>query len=158
MLYVGVAALTGSVLARGRFMRTVLPPTFFLIAFDHFLPKTSHNLREYLGEVETHYFPSVAEKHATARAHTAMTFERIRFAWHDGLESAEVGVGKVVKAIEETTGLKVAEALGTGRSVAKRAEVEVQHLVRDLAHKPEEVGHKAEEVKDTVVEEIERRV
>ncbi|KAI0031920.1 apolipo protein O-domain-containing protein [Vararia minispora EC-137] len=159
LLYVGVAALTGSVIARGRFTRFVLPPAFFYFSFDHFLPKTSHNLKEYLGEVETHYFPVFAQKHATARAHTAMSIERLKSGWQSGLETAEEGVGKVVRAVEETTGLKVAEALGKSRTIADKAEVEVEHLVQDLTHNAREgkTEKKPDEAMDTATE-VKRQV
>ena len=74
ILYVGVATLTGSVLARNRiFWRLTLPPALFILSLNHFLPKTSHNVLSYLGSLEDAHFPTLSEKHEIAKAHSAMT-------------------------------------------------------------------------------------
>ena len=76
-LYVGVAALTGSVLARqrGLFLRFLLPPTLFVLSMNHFLPKTTQNISDYVMSLEREYAPGFAHTHETAIAHTAMTWE-----------------------------------------------------------------------------------
>ena len=73
LLYIGVATLTGSILARNRMLitRLILPPVSFVASAKYFLPRTSHNL--YLGSVEDTLFPDFAEKHYIAKAHSSMT-------------------------------------------------------------------------------------
>jgi len=140
LLYVGVATLSGSVLARGRglFCRTTVPPVLLVLSLNHFLPKTTHNLRTYGGELEERYFPTFSEKHAIGQAHALMAWEQTKESWHNGVEKVEAGAGRIFKMIEETTGLKVAEALGAGRTLVKKTEVEVASAVHDIAHKAQE--------------------
>ena len=165
LLYVGVSALTGSILARNRsmFVRFALPPTLLLLSFDHFLPKTYHNLSSYLGTLEDKYFPAVAEKHDIAKAHTAITWERIKDATRDGRATLGGSVEKVVHKAQDTTGLKFAEALGWGKGVsdkalvaakeiveqAKEVEQNVEHVVgeklAEVTHRTEEPAEKVEE-------------
>ena len=74
ILYVGVATLTGSDLARDRiFWRLTLPPALLILSLTHFLPKTSHNVSSYLVSLENAHVPTLAEKHEIAKAHSAMT-------------------------------------------------------------------------------------
>lgn len=147
LLYVGVSALTGSILARNRsiFVRFALPPTLLLLSFDHFLPKTYHNLSSYLGSLEDRYIPAVAEKHDIAKAHTAMTWERIRDATKDGRATLGGGVENVVHKAQDTTGLKFKEALGWGRGVSDKALVAAKEIVEQAKEVEREVGHVVEE-------------
>ena len=174
VLYVGVSALTGSILARNRsiFMRFALPPTLLLLSFDHFLPKTYHNLSSYLGSLEDKYLPAVAEKHDVAKAHTAMTWERIMDATRDGRATLGGGVESVVHKAQDTTGLKFTEALGWGKGVsdkalvaakeiveqAKEVEQKVEHVVEEklaeVTHQAEEQVEKVEEKKDIEVKRL----
>jgi organizing structure protein 2 len=137
LLYVGVASLSGSILARNRslFARLSLPPTFFLLSFNHFLPKTSHNVSAYAGALEEAHLPTLAQKHAVAIAHAHMTWERVRAAGVGGRDAVQEGLGGAVRKIQELTGLKVHEALGRGVTTAseavEKAEEEAQKPVRD---------------------------
>jgi organizing structure protein 2 len=72
VLYVGVASLTGSILARNRsiFSRVLLPPALFYLSFKYFLPKTTQNVSAYAGSLEEKHFPALAQKHAVAIAHS----------------------------------------------------------------------------------------
>ena len=113
ILYVGVATLTGSVLARNRiFWRLTLPPALFILSLNHFLPKTSHNVSSYLGSLEDAHFPTLAEKHEIAKAHSAMTWQRIKDATQNGRETFSEGVASLVGKVEAATGLKLRETLG----------------------------------------------
>jgi len=174
LLYVGVSALTGSILARNRsiFTRFVLPPTLLLLSFDHFLPKTYHNLSSYLGSLEDKHLPAVAEKHDIAKAHTAMTWERIKDATKDGRATLGSGVENVVHKAQDSTGLRFTEALGWGRGVsdkalvaakqiveqAKEVEQKVEHVVEEklaeITHQTEEQVEKVEEKKETEVKRL----
>jgi organizing structure protein 2 len=81
-LYVGVATLSGSIVARNRILptRLLLPPIFLMTTAQHFLPKTTHNFSAYLGSLEDKYFPTVSQKHEIAKAHSAMTWQRVKEA------------------------------------------------------------------------------
>ena len=74
-LYVSVALLSGSILARDRsvFLRILIPPTFFLL-------KVTQNVSAYAGTLEEEHFPSLVQKHAVAIAHNYMMRERVRAA------------------------------------------------------------------------------
>lgn len=150
VLYIGVAALTGSVLARGRALpiRLLLPPTLLVASSYHFLPKTSTNISDYLGSLEDQYFPTLAEKHAIANAHTAMTWERIKDAASSGRTSLEGGVGTVVEQIQSTTGLKIREALSSARTQANEtvhaAQEKTQEAAKVVQEKVEQAAHAAE--------------
>jgi len=147
LLYVGVSALTGSILARNRsiFVRFALPPTLLLLSFDHFLPKTSHNLSSYLGSLEDKYLPAFAQKHDIANAHTAMTWERIRDTTKDGRATFGSGVENMVHKAQGATGLKFAEALGWGKGVSDKALVAAKEIVEQAKEVEQKVEHVVEE-------------
>ena len=111
ILYVGIATLTGSIIARNRTLPTrfLLPPTLFLISMN-FLPRTSHNISTYLGSLEDEHFPNVAEKHRVANAHTRMTWERMKEGVDGGMALAEKGANTLVGKLQDWTGLKLREA------------------------------------------------
>jgi len=71
----------------------------------------------YAGSLEEKHFPTLAQKHAVAIAHTHMTLERIREAGISGRDKFQYGLGSAVRKIQELTGLKVEEALGHKTSV-----------------------------------------
>jgi MICOS complex subunit MIC26 len=155
LLYVGVSALTGSILARNRsiLIRFALPPTLLLLSFDHFLPKTYHNLSSYLGTLEDKYLPAVAEKHDVAKAHTAMTWGRIKDATKDGRATLGGGVERVVHKAQDTTGLKFTEVLGWGNGVSNKALV----AAKDIVEQAKEVEQKVEHVVEEKLVEVTRR-
>ncbi|KAK7046110.1 hypothetical protein VNI00_007112 [Paramarasmius palmivorus] len=140
ILYVGVATLSGSIIARNRALpiRFITPPVLLALSMNHFLPKTTANLSEYLGNLEETYFPTLAQKHAVANAHTAMTWEMIKNATANGRESVTKGVENAVGKIEETTGLKLKETLGLGKELSKQAEGRVLQAVKAAEVKFEE--------------------
>ncbi|KAH8081340.1 apolipo protein O-domain-containing protein [Cristinia sonorae] len=146
ILYVGVATLTGSIIARNRFIgtRLLLPPTLFLLSLNHFLPKTSHNLSAYFSSLEQTYFPALAEKHAIANAHASMTWERAKEATKDGRETLSGGVVALVGKLQDATGLKLRESLGLGQKAVENAQLVVE---REVVEAKEAVERKAEEVK-----------
>lgn len=160
LLYVGVSALTGSILARNRsiFMRFALPPTLLLLSFDHFLPKTYHNLFSYLGSLEDKYLPAVAEKHDTAKAHSMMTWERIKDATKDGRATLGSGVENVVHKAQDTTGLRFTEALGWGKGVSDKALVAAKQIVEQAKEVEQKVEHAVEERLAEVTQQAEEQV
>ena len=158
ILYVGVATLTGSVLARNRiFWRLTLPPALFILSLNHFLPKTSHNVSSYLGSLEDAHFPTLSEKHEIAKAHSAMTWERIKDATQNGRETFSEGIASLVGKVEAATGLKLCETLGwrTARAEA-RGEMHAKQVLQNVEASAQTAqaatGKKAEEIKEVVEE------
>jgi len=159
LLYVGVATLTGSILARNRMLatRVVLPPMFFYFSAKQFLPETTANLTSYLGSLEETYFPTLAEKHDIANAHTRMTWERIKETSQHGRHwvnrRAEVAVDKV----QEVTGLKLKETLGW--NLKHEGIQRVGEAASNIAKKAEDVkatlDERVEETKDQAMKKVE---
>jgi organizing structure protein 2 len=114
ILYVGVATLTGSIVSRNRLLptRLFLPPLFFLLTFNHFLPKTSHNISLYASELEERYAPSLKEKHDIANTHTRMTWEKLKAATREGREAVGSAAEGTIGRLQDMTGLKLREGLG----------------------------------------------
>ena len=139
-------------------MRFALPPTLLLLSFDHFLPKTYHNLSSYLGSLEDKYIPVVAEKHDIAKAHTAMTWERIRDATKDGRASLGGGVENAVHKAQDATGLKFTEALGWGKGVSDKALVAAKQIVEQAKEVEQKVEHAVEEKLTEVTHQAEEQV
>jgi organizing structure protein 2 len=123
ILYVGVATLTGSIISRNRLLATrlFLPPLFFILSLNQFLPKTSHNLSLYISELEERYTPSLKEKHDIANAHARMTWERAKEATRDGREGVGRAAESVVGRLQDATGLKLRESLGWSQNVLQKA-------------------------------------
>ncbi|GAA5916360.1 hypothetical protein JCM5296_003095 [Sporobolomyces johnsonii] len=68
-LYVTVATLAGSILARNRslLLRATLPPAFLLVSLHHFLPHTARNVGAKAEELEADYAPQLRKwRHALA--------------------------------------------------------------------------------------------
>ncbi|KAF7759912.1 hypothetical protein Agabi119p4_11607 [Agaricus bisporus var. burnettii] len=161
LLYVGVATLTGSILARNRrpITRLILPPVFFAVSAKHFLPKTTHNLSDYLGSIEDAHLPAFAEKHEIAKQHSAMTWDRIKEATQETRGHINRGALNIVEKIQEATGLKLRETLGLGEEVKQHVEekvAEVQEAVEKVTEEVKtSVNQKVEEVKTSVNQKAE---
>ncbi|KAF6749873.1 apolipo protein O-domain-containing protein, partial [Ephemerocybe angulata] len=114
LLYVGVATLTGSILTRTRALptRILLPPLFLVFSARHFLPNTTANLGEYLGNLEEVYLPTLAEKHEVAKAHSEMAWERVKEKTVGVRRKVDEGVEGWVEKVQGATGLKIKETLG----------------------------------------------
>lgn len=163
ILYVGVATLTGSVLARNRiFWRLALPPTLFFLSLNHFLPKTSHNVSQYLGSLEDAHFPTFAEKHEIAKAHSAMTWERVKEVTQSGRESATSTLANLLGKAEETSGLKLRETLGvkspTKPALAQAVEERMKEVVNAVEEELVDTKVAVEEKVQEKVEEVKRLV
>ena len=159
LLYVGVASLTGSILARNRsiFSRALLPPTLFYLSFKHFLPKTTQNVSTYAGSLEEKHFPTLAQKHTVAIAHSRMTWERLREAGIGGRDKFQDGLGSAVRKVQELTGLKVEEALGHKTSVANVVE-KVEEALQSTHVPPAEARQSTGKAVEEKAEDGKRRV
>jgi len=127
LLYAGIATLTGSIIARNRMLATrlLLPPIFLIASANHFLPETIGNLSSYFGSLEETYFPSLSEKHDVAKAHTQMTWEKVKEATASSREQLNRGAIVTVEKVQEVTGLKLRETLGwvSGNVEEQRQEI-----------------------------------
>ncbi|KAG6887949.1 hypothetical protein C0995_011389 [Termitomyces sp. Mi166 len=132
LLYVGVATLSGSILARNRMLATrlLLPPIFLFASAKHFLPQTTENFTSYLGSLEDTYFPTLSEKHAIASAHTQMAWERLKDASQNGREWVNRGAATAVDKIQEATGLKLNETLGWSQARLQRVQAKAPEVVK----------------------------
>jgi len=158
LLYVGIATLTGSILARNRTIltRLLLPPLFLVASANHFLPKTTSNLSDYLGSLEDTYLPALAQKHEVAKAHSLMTWERVKDATKNGRDQVNHGADVVAEKIQEATGLKLKETLGWRKAEAEKAVSAVRAVVEQEIEKVEKkVEAKIEEAKPKVEEKVE---
>ncbi|TFK33103.1 apolipo protein O-domain-containing protein [Crucibulum laeve] len=160
LLYVGIATLSGSIIARNRFLaaRLLLPPTLLVLSANHFLPQTTANLSAYLASLEETYFPTLAEKHDIAKAHTAMTWERIKDATANGREQINRGAVVAVDKIQEATGLKIKETLGWSEGAFKRAEASAAAAVGVVEHKAAEAKTTVEKNVEETKVEVEKKV
>lgn len=114
LLYIGIATLTGSIIARNRMLPTrfLLPPIFMVASANHFLPQTTGNLSSYCGTLEDTFFPSLSEKHDVAKAHTQMTWNKVKDVTASTREQLNRGAVTAVEKVQEVTGLKLRETLG----------------------------------------------
>jgi organizing structure protein 2 len=127
----------------------LLPTTFFYLSSKYFLPKTTQNFSAYAGSLEEKHFPTLAQKHAVAIAHTYMTWELLREAGINGRDKFQGGLGSAVRKIQDVTGLKVHEALGRGTTPSEVIEKvkEASQAVGDAAEKAVQSREKASEEK-----------
>ncbi|KAK6910003.1 hypothetical protein I203_104030 [Kwoniella mangroviensis CBS 8507] len=113
LIYVLISGLSGSVLTRTRSLpiRFLAPPLFTLAAAPYFLPKTSHNIRKYISDLEDKNFPEFAARHDrfvnTGIAHTQMTYNRFKDATEDLKEWSE----KSLNTLENKSGLQISNVI-----------------------------------------------
>ncbi|KAG6830940.1 hypothetical protein H0H92_013868 [Tricholoma furcatifolium] len=140
LLYVGVATLSGSILARNRGLATrfILPPIFLYASAKHFLPQTTENLSSYLGSLEETHFPTLAQKHEIAVAHTKMTWERVKDATVDGRHWVNSGAITAVEKLQEATGLKLKETLGWTEAGLQRMDTKAPEIAKPVEAKATE--------------------
>lgn len=144
IIYVLIAGLTGSVITRNRSfpLRWLAPPLFTVAAAPYFLPKTSHNIRAYLSDLEDKHFPELAARQdrflSTASSHMEMTLDRLRGAE----EGARVWGAKAVEGVENATGLRVADAVRKGQDKVEKEKAKLQGIAEQ---KLETVGYVVEQ-------------
>jgi MICOS complex subunit MIC26 len=110
-LWVGIAALSGSILApkRSTIRRIIYPPAWGFLAAIYFLPLTTSNVGKYIVELEDRYIPSVAKRQKELAA-------QLRAGLADGRERTKKlrgdfagQVDRFTGMVRERTGLKVGE-------------------------------------------------
>ncbi|BEI85477.1 hypothetical protein CcaverHIS002_0508780 [Cutaneotrichosporon cavernicola] len=160
IIYVLVAGLTGSVLTRTRSfpVRFLAPPVFALAALPYFLPKTAHNLRAYISDIEDKQAPEFAAKHDAfnhnLEMHWHMAIDRLRGVSHEAAQWSS----KAAEGVENATGLRVGDTLRRGQAAAAAKIGETRAVIRDeVAALRDEVAKPAQPVVlqkvATVVEE-----
>ncbi|KAF8512940.1 apolipo protein O-domain-containing protein, partial [Hysterangium stoloniferum] len=140
-LYVGVATLTGSVLARNRnfLLRFSLPPALFLLSMNHFLPKTSQNISSYLSSLERAHVPALAHAHEQFNGKLAGSFVAAGQAWYTARTTTIGGIERAVTELQDRTGLKLKEVLGWGQRAARKTEREAGDVLKNVEKKVEEL-------------------
>ena len=118
---------------------------------NHFLPQTTGNLSSYYGTLEDTYFPSLSAKHDVAKAHTQMTWNKVKDATASTREQLDRGAVTAVEKVQEVTGLKLRETLGWS---IEKAENEIINAKVAVDEKLEAVENKVEKS----VEEVKTHV
>lgn len=120
---------------------------------NYFLPKTSQNTVVYLGSLEDHYFPTLAQKHAVANAHSRMAWDNVKDTTRNFRERVGSGVEASVRQAEELTGLKLMQTLGWTKRYSAVVEAKVEENVVEAK---EVVKQKIQEAKDAADEKVHR--
>jgi organizing structure protein 2 len=111
----------------------------------YFLPKTSHNIRQYLSEVENRQFPELAARHdqimATSESHWEMLKDRVGGASQDMSSWSK----NAVEGIERNTGLKVGDVVRRGQEAAGKVRNELERKAPPAETKVERVGYVVEQ-------------
>jgi organizing structure protein 2 len=147
IIYVLIAGLTGSVISRTRAfpIRFLTPPLFTVLSMPYFLPKTSHNIRQYLSQVEDRHFPEFAARHdqimATSESHFEMLKDRVGGAGKDMSNWSK----SAVEGIERNTGLKVGDVVRRGQEAAGKVRNEIETKLPSEGAKLERVGYVVEQ-------------
>ena len=81
----------------------------------YFLPKTSHNLRSYLSDVEDRHFPDFAASHDQLNARLGMHWDMLTSRLGSAGEDARGWGQKAVQGIEKNTGLRVGDVVSRGK-------------------------------------------
>jgi organizing structure protein 2 len=148
IIYVLIAGLSGSVLTRTRAfpVRWLTPPVFALAAMPYFLPKTSHNLRNYLSDVEDKYVPELAQRHDSVNAGLSNHWEMLKDRLGSASQKAEGWGNQAVRGIESSTGLRVGDAIKKGQEKVEQQRQKMEGGIRMPAEgvKVQTVGYVVE--------------
>lgn len=127
-------------MARNHFFATrlLVPPIFLFASAKHFLPETTSNFTSYLGSLEETYFPTLAEKHNIANAHSRMTWERIKDVSQNGRQWLNSGADVAVDKVQEVTGLKLKETFGWTQEGMQRVEAKTSDIAKAVEDKAAE--------------------
>jgi organizing structure protein 2 len=82
----------------------------------YFLPKTAHNLRQYLSNVEDSRFPDFAAKHDSLNSNLETHWEMVKNRVGGAGKDVESWSRSAVEGIERGTGLKVADVVKRGQA------------------------------------------
>lgn len=134
---------TGNIL-----LRLTIPPLFFVAAAPYFLPKTSHNVRQYLGKIEDAHFPEFASQHDELNRQLSSTFNSAKYHAEHLSDDVRGLSGKITHQIEDTTGLKLKDALNRANQVSTQVSSEFsQELEKQRATEASRYAAAVEEAK-----------
>jgi MICOS complex subunit MIC26 len=113
---VGVATLTGTILARSRRLptRILVPTLLFGLSTDYFLPQTTANVASYACSVGDAHFPGFAQARLGVVKEVREGVEKASAASKVGRERVGEVVRWGVDGVQELTGLKIREGWGGG--------------------------------------------
>ncbi|KAG9080014.1 hypothetical protein FRC06_007182 [Ceratobasidium sp. 370] len=146
ILYVGVAALSGSVFARGRSLptRLLLPPALFVGSLNYFLPKTTHNVNAYLTGLERAHFPAVADQHEAASRALRDAVHSMRAQYTSMRGGVSHLVEDSVDGLESTTGLKLRDAtIGRARGSTAAGQNKAESIAQSIQERAAEFHERA---------------
>ncbi|CAE6490780.1 unnamed protein product [Rhizoctonia solani] len=153
ILYVGVAALSGSVFARGRSLptRVLLPPTLFVGALNYFLPKTTHNVNAYVYGLERAHAPALADTHDAADKALRNAVKQIRASYNSMRGGVSHIVEDSVDGLESTTGLKLRDAtIGRVQQASEATHDKTSSIVQNIQEKTAGFQKRAAAIADDV--------
>ncbi|EUC62588.1 apolipoprotein O [Rhizoctonia solani AG-3 Rhs1AP] len=153
ILYVGVAALSGSVFARGRSLptRVLLPPTLFFGALNYFLPKTTHNVNAYVYGLERAHAPALADTHDAAGKTLRDAVKQIRASYNSMRGGVSHIVEDSVDGLESTTGLKLRDAtIGRAQQVSEATQDKASSIAHNIQEKTAELQKRAVAIAEDV--------
>ena len=107
-LYVAIAGMTGSILARRRnvLVRFVVPLGLFYGSARYLLPQTTRNLGDLVYSYESKV-PAVRQLHDDANAQLASLVRKSQETVEDGKHVLEGALGSSKKAFEDASGIKL---------------------------------------------------
>lgn len=147
IIYVLIAGLTGSVISRTRAfpIRFLTPPLFTILAMPYFLPKTSHNIRQYLSDVEDRHFPDIAQRHDQIMSTSSSHWEMLKDRAGGATQDVSAWSKNAVEGIERGTGLKVGEVVRRGQEAAGKVRSEIERQAPAEGAALERVGYVVEQ-------------
>lgn len=139
-------------------VRFLAPPLFSLAALPYFLPKTAHNLRAYVSDVEDKQFPEFAEKHdqfnSNLSMHWHMLLDKLRGTGAD----VDSWTRKARQSVQDATGLNVGQAGADAKAWAEHARADAQgwktKSQAELQHAAEVAQAKLAQAKDAVKDKV----
>jgi organizing structure protein 2 len=111
----------------------------------YFLPKTSHNIRQYLSALEDRHFPEFAARHDQIMATSESHFEMLKDRVGGASKEVENWSKSAVEGIEKGTGLKVGDVVRRGQEAAGKVRNELEAKVPGEGVKMEKVGYVVEQ-------------
>lgn len=116
-IYVMVASLSGSILARNRnvLVRGITPIAVGVGAFAYFLPNTFQNTRNLVWKYEQRA-PTLADYHIQAENGVNSMVKGVSSAVEDGKQGLENGIHKTRQFIADSTGLQLPDESSSKRN------------------------------------------
>lgn len=116
-IYVMVASLSGSILARNRnvLVRGITPIAVGVGAFAYFLPNTFQNTRNLVWKYEQRA-PTLADYHVQAENGVNSMVKGVSSAVEDGKQGLENGIHKTRQFIADSTGLQLPDESSSKRN------------------------------------------